>query len=318
MIKKLLKGLNKRKLKVFLLFLACSFFAWFLSNLSESYESRVNFNLNYRNLPDTLLLGNNAVNSMEAKIRTSGFQFLYYRFWNKRINVNLSDVAYQNGRFILSEDNLKKQMEQQLSQNISLLDLDRNQLTVDLYQVATKEIPVVAQLDVQFEPNFILDGKPNVQPATITVKGPKNEIDTILSINTIKLEMANVSSDFSERVLLVFPKKLVNSIFSTTRVEVSGKVVKFSEEVFEIPVKVTNLPEGYSVKTFPNSISVLCQATPERLKTLSPGDFVVEADYRQLGNTDSNELFLEIRENPENVFDLRLMVNKVNFVLEQE
>ncbi|TMU56807.1 YbbR-like domain-containing protein [Flagellimonas algicola] len=318
MVKKFLQGLNRRKVKVFFIFLLCSFLAWFLSNLSESYESRVNFDLNYRNLPDTLLLGNNAVNTMEAKLRTSGFQFLYYKFWNKRVNVNLGDVQYRNGRYMLSEDALKKQIEQQLSQNISLLDLDRRQLTVDLYQVNSKEVPVVAQLDVQFAQNFILDGAPVIKPATVTVKGPKKEIDTIRHIFTSKLEMAQVSSDFSEEVLLIFPRNLVNSIFSTNRVEVSGAVVKFSEEVFEVPVKVVNLPEGYQIQTFPNSVSVLCKATVERLKSLSAADIKVIADYRQLRNSDSNELFLEILETPEKVYDLRLLVNKVNFVLEQQ
>mgnify|MGYP000173619207 CR=1 FL=1 len=318
MVKKFLQGLNRRKVKVFFIFLLCSFLAWFLSNLSESYESRVNFDLNYRNLPDTLLLGNNAVNTMEAKLRTSGFQFLYYKFWNKRVNVNLGEVQYRNGRYMLSEDALKKQIEQQLSQNISLLDLDRRQLTVDLYQVSSKEIPIVAQLDIQFEPNFILDGEPMISPPTVTVKGPKKEIDTMERIFTSKLEMTHVSADFTEEALLVFPKNLVNSIFSTNRVEVSGDVVKFSEEVFEVPVKVVNLPDGFQIRTFPNSISVLCKATVERLKSLSPSDFEVIADYRRLGNSGDNELFLEILETPEKVYDLKLLVNKVNFVLEQQ
>nr|WP_299388759.1 CdaR family protein [Allomuricauda sp.] len=318
MVKNVLKGLNRRKVKVFLLFLLASLFAWLMSNLSDSYESRVNFDLNYRNLPDTLLLGNHAVNSMEAKLRTSGFQLMYYKFWNKRVNVDLSEVQYRNGRYMLSEDALKKQMDQQLSQNISLLDLDRNQLTIDLYQVTTKEVPVVANLNVLYEPNFILDGAPIIEPARVVVKGPKNEIDTIQRIRTHKVELANVSSDFSKEVLLVVPRDLVNSIFSTTRVKVSGKVVKFSEEVFEVPVKVSNLPEGYRVKTFPNSISVLCKATSDRLKSLSPDDFGVIADYKQLGNSGNNELFLEIDKRPEKVFDLRLMTNRVNFVLEQQ
>ena len=313
-----MQGLNRKKVKVFLLFLICSFLAWFLSNLSESYESRVNLNLNYRNLPDTLLLGNNAVETMEAKLRTSGFQFLYYKFWNKRVNLDLAEVEYRNGRFLLSEDQLKKQLDRQLSQNISLLDLDRNQLTVDLYQVARKEIPVVAQLNIEYEQNYILDGPPVINPKNVTIKGPSSEIDTIQRILTAEIKLVNVSTDFTQEVQLVFPKNLVNSIFSHSRVAVTGKVAKFSEEVFEVPVRVINHPEGYQVKTFPNSVKLLCKATVERLKLLSPNNFEVVADYKQLGNANGDELILEVFRQPENVYDLKLMVNKVNFVLEQE
>ncbi len=318
MIKKLLSGLNQRKVKVFSLFLICSLLAWFLSHLSESYESRANFSLNYRNLPDTLLLGNNAVKSMEAKLRTSGFQFLYYNFKNKQVNLDLSEVENRNGNFVLSEAILKKQLERQLSQHISLLDLDRNQLLVDLYQVTSREVEIKANLDIQFEQNYILDGAPTIVPGTVLVKGPKDEIDTITGIYTNKIELANVSSDFSKEASLVFPKELVNSFFSISSAKVSGKVVKFSEKVFEVPVRVVNLPEGYQIKTFPNAMSVLCKATIEQLKTLSPNDFVVVADYKQLRNSNENILYLEIAEQPENAYDVRLLENKVNFVLEQQ
>ena len=317
MFKKLLHGLNQKKVKVFSLFLLCSFVAWFLSNLSEPYESRSNFVLNYKNLPDTLLLGNDAVNTLEAKLRTSGFQFLYYNFVKKQINIDVSQAERQNGKYVLTEDVLKKQIDQQLSQNISLLDLDRSQLVVDLYQVTTKEIPVKLNLDVQYQQNHILDGSPQISPNHITVKGPENEIDTLREIETERMALSNISSDFSQEIPLVFPKNLNNTIFSVNRVTVSGKVAKFSERVFEVPVQVLNFPEGYVVKTFPNSVSVLCKATLERLKDISETDFQVVADYRQV-NGSGNTLFLEVTQAPPNVYDVRLLENTVNFVLEQQ
>ncbi|UII75600.1 hypothetical protein LV716_15240 [Flagellimonas sp. HMM57] len=318
MLKKVLGGLNKRKVKVFSLFLVCSFLAWFLSNLSEAYESRAKFDLNYKNLPDTLLLGNNATNTIEAKLRTSGFQFLYYNFFNKRVDVDLSEVEKENGRYLLTDNALKKQMERQLSQNISLIDLDRRQLILDLYQVSSKEVPIKPKLDLEFEPNHILDGEPLITPNMVLVKGPKNEIDTLQAIYTSKIEITELSSDFSKDVLLVFPKRLSNSIFSINRTNVSGKVVKFSEKVFEVPILVINLPEGYEVNTFPNAVNVLCKATIERLNELSIQDFQAIADYKQINGASDNTLFLKITKKPSNVYDVKLLENKVNFILEEK
>ncbi len=317
MFKNLLQGLNQRKVKIFSLFLACSFFAWFLSNLSESYESRANFTINYRNLPDTLLLGKNATDQIEAKIRTSGFQFLYFNFINKRIDIDASQVVLQSGQYIISEDELKKQMDWQLSQNISLLDFDRNQLVVDLYEVDSREIPIRADLNIQYEPNFILDGELKIDPSHIIIKGPKNEIDTLKGISTSKIELTNISSDFKKEANLILPKGLDNTIYATNRVTVSGKVAKFSERVFEVPVKVLNLPEGYQVKTFPNSVSVLCKATVDRLKEIDAADFEVVSDYTQFTDSKNNTLFLTIKQAPANVYDVKLQENRVNFVLEQ-
>ena len=318
MFKKVLRGLNQKKVKIFSLFLLCSFLAWFISNLSETYESRAYFTLNYRNLPDSLLLGENSNDQIEAKLRTSGFQFLYYKIFKSRMDIDVSQAELFNGEYVLSEDALKKQMDQQLSQNISLLELDRSQLVVDMYQVDTKKIPISAKLDLQLQQNYILDGKVKITPDSVEVKGPKSEIDTIRTINTSLIQLTNVHDDFSNEVTLVFPKGLDNSIFSIGRATVSGKVSKFSEKVFEVPVQVINIPEGYQIKTFPNQVTILCKATIERLKEISASDFEIVADYGQLKGSESSSLFLEVTESPQKVYDVRLEENTVNFVLKQQ
>jgi YbbR-like protein len=313
-----LRGLNKKKVKVFSLFLLCSFLAWFISNLSDTYESRAYFTLNYRNLPDSLLLGKNSDNLIEAKLRTSGFQFLYYKIFKTRLDIDVSQVEFQSGGYVMSEEALRKQMDQQLSQSISLLELDRRTLEVDLYQVDSKKIPIEAKLDLQLEQNYILDGKIKILPDSIEVKGPSNEIDTINSIKTSLIQLNNVNADFSNEVSLVFPKGLDNSIFSIGRATVSGKVSKFSEKVFEVPIQVINVPQGYQIKTFPDVVTVLCKATIERLKEISASDFEIVADYGQLMGSESSTLFLEIQESPQKVYDVKLEDNTVNFVLEQQ
>lgn len=318
MFKRVLHGLNKKKVKVFSLFLLCSFLAWFISNLSETYESRTIFTLNYRNLPDSLLLGKNAENQIEAKLRTSGFQFLYYKIFKRRIDVDLSQVIYSNGGYVIGEDALKKQMDQQLSQNISLLELDRDPLEVDLYQVNSRKIPIQPKLDLKLKQNYILDGKISMSPDSVVVKGPKNEIDTIQTIKTAIVQLSDVSADFSRTVSLTFPKGLDNSIFSISTATMSGKVSKFSEKIFEVPINVVNVPEGYQIKTFPNTVTILCKATIDRLKEIAASDFEVVADYEQLAGSGSSTLFLDVVQSPLKVYDIKLEDNSVNFVLEQQ
>ncbi|MEM9363302.1 MAG: CdaR family protein [Bacteroidota bacterium] len=318
MERNLITGLNRRKAKNFFLFLICSFFAWFLSNLSDSYESRTYFSLNYKNLPDTLILGNKAIKTIEAKVRTSGFQLLYYKFFSKRIDVNLSKVDYSNGKYIIPEDNLKKQMDRQLSQNVSLLDLDGLQWEVDLYQVSQKKLAIKPRIELKFQPNHILDGVLNISPDSVVIKGPANEIDTLFEVETTPIILNDLSEDFSAEVSILFPKGLNNSIFSSNRTQISGHVVKFSEKVFEVNVTPINFPDDYTVKMFPNTVALVCKASLDQLKELNPKNFEVTADYKQLrGNTD-NSLFLQVTKKPSSVYAVRLQQRTVNFVLERK
>ena len=311
-------GLNKRKVKVFSLFLLCSFLSWLISNLSDQYESRIKVSLNYNQLPDSLLLGKDAQDQMEAKIRASGFQFLYYNFFRKQIDVDVSRTVYSNGEYFMTDQVLESQLEQQLAHSVSLIELDRERLLVDLYRVASKEVPVMANLKLRLQQNHMLDGEVWVNPARILVKGPAREIDTLGMLKTSFLELTNVSADFSRELPLLIPKEMENSFFSATKVLVTGRVSKFSEKVFEVPVKVLNIPQGYQVQTFPKTVKLVCKATLDRLKEIAQSDFEVVADYAQLNAAGNSTLFLKVVQRPEDIYDVSLQEgNTVNFVLKQ-
>lgn len=311
----MIKGLNQRKVKFFSVFLICSFLAWFLSKLSEPYESRTNFNLTYEQLPDTLLVSKNAETNIEAKVSANGFQFLYYNFRPKEIKMDLSASKFHNSEYYLSGDQLKRAMEAQFPNNVKLIELDRDTLFLDLYQVASKEIPIRPNITLTFGQNYLLDGKLLLNPAKITLKGPESEISKVDQMMTAKLELSDLTSDFSNSVKLAFPDNLSNTEYSTTVTNISGKVVRFSEQVFNVGVRVLNIPEGYQAKTFPNTIEVLCKASIDRLKEIDANDFEVVANYDKTSS--GNQIFLNLRRKPDNVFDVRLMENQVEFILEK-
>src|SRR5690606_9722462 len=154
--------------------------------------------------------------------------------------------------------------------------------------------------------------------AKILVKGPARELDSLEVLRTSFLELTNVSSDFSRELPLLVPKGMDNSFFSASKVLVMGRVSKFSEKVYEIPVKVLNIPEGYQVQTFPKTVKLVCKATVERLKEITEADFGVVADYAQLKTAGNSTLVLEIAQQPEDVYDVSLQEgNTINFVLKQ-
>lgn len=316
-LKKPGKGFNKRKIQIFSFFLVCSSLAWLLSNLSKSYEASTALRLTYKNVPDTLLLSKNAAHTLEVTLKTSGFQFLYYHFIQKSVSIDVSQVLYHNEHYSITKAVLRKQIERQLPKNIVLLDVDRDALAVDVYRITSKNVPIQAHTVLSFQQNYIVEGTPKITPSHVTVKGPKREVDCITVVRTAPIPLDHLSSDFSRNVGLVFPEHLENSIFSIQKVNVSGKMVKFSEKVFQVPLQTVNFPEGYHVETFPNTIPVLCKATAAQLKVLTPADFNVIADYKQINGANTNTLLLEITQAPQNVYDVRLLESTATFILEQ-
>jgi YbbR domain-containing protein len=305
---------NRRKTNIFIVFLICSALIWLISKLSETYTQRVSFELSFVNSPDSLLLRGTSKKTVDVRLSASGFGFLSFNFGRNALDIDLSKVRKVQGSYYVSRDTYEKQIETQLPGSMSLLGVDQDTLFVYFDKQHFKEVPIVPKLIIELAQNHMLEDSLLLSPRFVTVKGPKEEIDSIERIHTITQTLSNVSQDFSLKVDLAKHQGLNNTRFEVNAVEISGKVFRFSEQVIEVPVQVINLPDGVEIKTFPHAISVLCKARIERLKSLRPAEFDLVADFNS-ARADNKLLELQLRHWPEGVYDAQLMEKEVEFIL---
>lgn len=318
MIKKLKNSLSKRKVKIFLVFLLCSSLAWLLSNLSESYISSTTFNLGFEEVPDSLLLTNVSKNKIDVKLRASGFQFLSYGFNKKIITIDLSSIENIDSKYFVPQRVYKRQIDKQLSNSIELMDLDNDTIFFDFFKVYSKEVPVVSAIELTLAQNHLLEDEMIIKPNKVTIKGPKNEIDSIASVRTSAIVLSELTSDFSQNVVLIKPPAIVNTEFSIKAVTISGVVSKFSEKIIDVPVEVINLPEGMEIQTFPNIVPVLCKAKLNELKGLTASDFSLVVDYNSNKDRTTNILPLQLMKKPEKVHSALPMKTQVEYILRKK
>jgi len=308
---------DKRKINIFLIFLLCSFLAWLVSKLSETYVDRTTFDLEYINVPDSLLLSDNAIKNVDVRLRASGFQFLGLNYNRKNIRIDLSAMTNNQSNFYITQLDFRKQIESQLSASMTLMEIDRDTLLLDFYKLETKEVSVSPNINLNPAQNYLVDGKLAIEPALIFISGPKEELDLVNSVSTSEVELNDISEDFSIVVELVLPEELKNSELSEKEVRISGNVFRFSEKVIEVPVEVINLPEGTQIKTFPSTLEVLCKARIDRLKDISPLDFKIVANFQE--QRDKNKkLQVSLIEEPGNVYSVQLLKNEVEFILKRQ
>lgn len=319
MMEKIKNILQRRKVKVFSLFLLCAALAWFISKLSEQYSSTTHFNLVYRNVPDSLLFKESSKKQLEVKLLTSGFQFLRFNFNRKEVTIDLSKVKKEGNSYYLSQEECRNQIARQLSDAITLLEIeDREPLYFDLYRKHFKTVPIVPNVDLEFVQNHILDGKMDINPSEVTLSGPKNEIDSIEVVRTVKSDLKKITADFSFEVALTRSDKLKNTKYSTYKVLLSGKVSKFSERILEVPVEVVNLPKEWDIKVFPNKVSLLCKAKMDILKGLDSSDFRIIADFSKVKDSGNAVLPLELKKKPQDMYNVKLIEQEVEYILKKQ
>lgn len=318
-MKRIKNALQKRKVKIFLIFLLFSSLAWFISKLSEDYTGRASFVLEYKNVPDSLLFVGASKQQLDVKLSASGFSFLGFSLGNKKINIDVSKAQEKNKKYVVPKNVYQVQVERQLPQSMELKSIDDGEdIIVELYPLFTKKIPVVSNLEVGLEQNFMLEEVLRIQPDSITIKGPKKELDKLSFMKTEVKKVENISSDFSEKLALLVPEYAKNVKFSDSNVSVYAKVVRFSEKVIKVPITVVNLPEDFEIKIFPDVASVVCKAKIDDLKELKPTHFNVIADYNLIRDKEQQTIPLEIKGAPKNLNTPKLMENEVTYILKRK
>lgn len=311
-------GLKKRKVKVFLLFLLCASLAWFINKLSQTYTSNTTFYINYINVPSKYLLATPPKNEIQVRLTAAGFQFLGYHLKPKHINLDVSKMVQKDSLYYLTSDQIRIQLEDQLNNYSTLTDFDSDIIYFDFTSLETKKIPVVAVLDISYATNHTLEGQIHIVPDSIELTGPKSKIDTINVIKTNLLQLNSLSNSFSEQLPLNVPENLNGITLSSTKVQVKGKVVKFSEQVMDIPVTVINVPEGVKVRTFPEIVQVRCQGTIQDLKELDTSDFAIIADYSKVSEETENRLSILLERFPRSLHNAQMNANEVEFILRRQ
>lgn len=314
MKKKLNNSSNKRKANIFIVFLICSAGIWLISKLSEDYAQNTSFELSFHNSPDSLLLTSSSKEQIDTRLQASGFRFLSFNFGKRDVRIDLSNLRRSGNRYFIPREEYQKQVERQLPGNISLLAIDQDTLFLNFKKLYSKEVRVSPQINLDLSQNHLLEGQLVVEPSTIVLKGPRNEINKVDQVFTEVKNLSAVSESFDTSLKLQKDPQWSYTTFSEDQVRVQGKVVRFSEQLIEVPVRVVNLPEGLEIKTFPNVISILCKASIDRLKSLRPQDFELVADFN--ATSDANKpLEVRLLSKPEDVYDAQLSVDKVEYIL---
>lgn len=313
------KSLQKRKVKIFLIFLFFSSMSWFINKLSEDYTGRAVFDVVYMNVPDSLLFVGASKDHIDVKLRASGFTFLGFGFKNKTVTIDVSKAHQEEGTYFVPRSGYQLQIEKQLPQSMEFMGVDEDDaIVLEIYTLETKKIPVIQRLQVEYSQNYMLEGDIDIQPDSILIQGPEAFLDTIHSIQTEEKGISNITEDFKEELQLQIPENNSTIKYASTSIFVSGKVVRFSEKIIEVPITVTNTPEDFEIKLFPDTVKIVCSAKIDDLKTLHESNFKVIADCSTIQDNAQNGILLQLVSAPEMIKDVRLMSNEVRYILKRK
>src|SRR5256885_5624004 len=121
--------------------------------------------------------------------------------------------------------------------DVRVMEVRPSEITLALDSVARKEVKIVSLVSVTPDSGQVLHGGLSMTPTTVRLGGPQRRLATIRSVDTVPMEIANVSGEFTRNVPIdTAPLGIVR--LSPKQVTVTGDMGRISERSFGgIPVE---------------------------------------------------------------------------------
>lgn len=305
---------DKTKLLTFLIFLMISAALWFLIKLTKDYSSQTVFTVTYSEVPV-----NKWVSTPEQQVKCSfvadGFATLRHKLVREQrrvVTIPLDEVPYRlEGGITYSYSSLyvAERIAGWLGISVSNITMNDDKQYFNMEDLQSKEVPVLVPLDVYTQRQYSVYDVPKVTPASVTVFGPKNLLDTLTAVYTETLHASNVSEDIVRTLGIDYYGGAVRAEEKTA--EVLVEVEQYTEIDIEVPVKVA---DSLNLRFFPETMTVKCMVPIRDYAGITGASFLVLADTAQLHRL---QPLLDIRlvQVPDHVHVLKTEPEQVEYLI---
>jgi len=273
----------RNQLYVFLICLVISVFVWFLISLSQVYVSEVKYQLDYKNIPDDRILSGEGNKDVHLRVRSQGFSLFSMKYLTIRnpITVDLDELYIRkdrkSGKNYFLTNQVRQQIISQLDATDQLLTITPDTIFFGLDKVINVEVPVISNLSIQYSKQFQLYDSIQINPGTVTIRGPESMIDTIDFILTEKKSLTDINQNTTLALKIEQPLKTNLVTYSAEEVELSILVEEFTEAVLERPIEIQGLNSGMRIKTFPEFVKVTYKVALKDYQRVDPLMFKIFA-----------------------------------------
>ncbi len=301
------------KLKSFFFFLLLAVVLWLLTKFSQEQTVSLTSQVRYTNIPVSFQLSENNISKISFDATTNGFEFLMLSLKKPTIEISVTDyLSTEDSLASINQNELKQVIQNQIGKNLEVKNLSVNSIDILLNALVSKEIPIAIDNQISFKKGFKTIKGLTLTPSKVVVVGSSELLNSIDSIKTKPVKLSNVSSSFSEEVLLISPNPSLK--LETYKVKVTGTVEEFSAHSIIVPIEIKNAPLDKKIKLIPENIKISFVVSMSNFNSISKNDFNVICDYSK---ADESQSFLipEIVKSPKGISNIELSHNKINYLI---
>lgn len=200
---------------------------------------------------------------------------------------------------------------QQLGNDV--FSVSPEQITVEIEDIGTKNVPVEAVTILSFWKGFDLSDDIQLTPSVITVEGAKSVLENLSSLKTDTLRFQKLKDTVITSIKLASIPILK---FSKTEVSAQLAVEQFTEKSLFVPLTVRNAPQRLQI--FPNKVKLDCTVALSRYASLSGENFMAVVDLKNVDvKSKNNTVPIVLLQQPSFVRNVKFSPQSVEFYFEK-
>ena len=297
-IEKVIKKLpNKSRFRFFLLFVLISFTFWTSTKLSKEYQLVQPFIVNWTDVPNGVILSKEVV-EINLTLNSSGVEILWYRLFNRELEVSLKGVDFSPPNSVLNFEELYFNIQQQLLNSSELIQISPSLYPLQYSKMSSKWISIAPKTNIKLRPGYLGEDEVKAIPDSILARGSQAILDTLQKIYTLQFNDSDVHQNIDQNVGL---QSLSGLQYDTNQIRLFWSVLQYSEKTLKIPIQVINLPQGVKVKLFPPQATLKATLPLSLVNAVEANDFTMVVDYNDILEGQPSSLHLRLFKQPSSV-----------------
>lgn len=181
-------GFFQKNLSAKFLALGLSCFLWFLLVGREWSETVTTATLEFQNIPSDLDIVSSVLSDVHVRVRGPRGSISTLRPDQIRVRLNLSSARAGSNTIPITDDNLR------LPLGLEATAIDPKAITIKFDKIVSRRFPVVFLHTGQLPEGVRLEHV-SIQPETVELRGPANELDHITRVTTTPIDLTAVTEN---------------------------------------------------------------------------------------------------------------------------
>lgn len=261
-----------RNLYLKIIALVIAVIIWFNAVINRTVQIERPIDVNIYALPDSMAFTDISDSEIDVLMEGRSSEFISMKLFNRFpvIEINMSEYESADNSYTIDID--KSMFNLLPESNIEILKIEDKSIRFTIDSLRSKEIPVVPRTENTPAENYTISSRVTTKPSRVEIRGGRSKIEPVNYIETEKIDLSGLSSDYSKNVPLSIKESFVE--VEPRSVLVNMRIEKLRSKVFtDVPVTYLNYPVNIDIDSITQSVDIEIRGPSGIVQELHSGEF---------------------------------------------